>query len=325
MSTLRRLARAIGPQALAGLVVWAAVVVVAANVDDGALDLLAVLLLLGQLVVVPLGLLMVPAARSPLSSGLARGGRVLFRVGAVAALASLAVPRGEASAAIAALYLLPALLVGASALIDLRRLPLGGSGTPEIAGVAARLMLVAGALLFVLHRQDVAFARLPELGVRLAAVHLHFVGFGLLLMAGTLARRARLLGGAASWLLIVGTLPASVGTLVAPALQAGGALLVLAGLVALMAGTFTVLGDADVAPAARRLLFVSLACSAFVGATAALSLLGAPMAELSSMVRLHGTFAAAGVVVMGLIGWRLVDGMSSPLPPVESARVRSDN
>src|SRR5688572_10489132 len=98
MGTVRRLVRAIGLQALAGLAVWLVVVVVAVNVDAASLDLLAVLLLLGQLVVVPMGLLLLPGGRTTVSRALLRGGRVLFRVGAVGALASLALPRGELAA-----------------------------------------------------------------------------------------------------------------------------------------------------------------------------------------------------------------------------------
>lgn len=282
---------------------WVLVAVVAANVDTASLDLVTVLLLLGQLVVVPLGLLLVPGPRGGSAGALRHGGRVLFRVGGVAAIASLTIPRGELSAAVASLYLLPALLVGASALLDARAL----RSTSDVAGVAARLLLVVGALLFVLHRQDVAFAGLPELSVQLGAVHLHFVGFGLLLMASALARRSSRLGAVACWMLTAGSLPASVGSLVHPALAAVGAVLVLGGLLAVMAATFPVLADAGVRPAARRLLFVSIACAAFVGVMAALSVLGAQAAEIGSMVRLHGAFAAAGVVVIGLLGWRLAE------------------
>jgi hypothetical protein len=74
-----------------------------------------------------------------------------------------------------------------------------------------------------------------------------------------------------------------------------------------VAGTFTALADPGVPPGARRLLFVSIACSVFVGAMAVLSMIGAPMAEVGSMVRLHGSFAAVGVVFIGLVGWRLAE------------------
>ncbi|HEX7172676.1 MAG TPA: hypothetical protein VF365_08725 [Candidatus Limnocylindria bacterium] len=52
---IRRLVRAMGFTALGGLAVWGVVAVVAWRVDDATLDLPAVLLLFGQLVIVPLG------------------------------------------------------------------------------------------------------------------------------------------------------------------------------------------------------------------------------------------------------------------------------
>ncbi|MGH2418461.1 MAG: YndJ family transporter, partial [Candidatus Limnocylindria bacterium] len=191
MSTVRRLVRAIGLQALGGLAVWLIVAAVAANVDSAALDLVSVLLLFAQLVIVPLGLLLMPApGASPLARALVSSGRFGFRIGGVAALASFALPRGEVAAAVAALYLVPALLVAAASLL---RAPLVRRAS-DLAGVAAGPFLAAGAVLFVLYRQDVAFAGFSELAVQVASVHLHVVGFGLLLMAGALARRTARLG-----------------------------------------------------------------------------------------------------------------------------------
>lgn len=304
MSTLRSLVRAIGLQALGGLATWVIVAVVAINVDAASLDLVAVLLVFGQLVIVPLGLLLIQVAGDTPAGALARGGRVLFRVGGLTAIAALIIPRGELSAAVAALYLVPALLVGASAVLDARRIRSPSEG----AGVVARLLLLGGALLFVLHRQDIAFGGLPELSLQLGAVHLHFVGFGLVVTASALARRGSRPGTWACWLLAAGSLPASIGAIVHPALAVIGSVLVLGGLVAVTAGTLPLLADARVRPAARRLLFVSLACAVFVALLAMQSLLGAPAGEIGSMVRLHGSFGAIGFVFAGLLGWRLVEG-----------------
>jgi hypothetical protein len=296
MSTLRSMFRALGLQALGGLAVWLLVAVVAANLDTSSLDLVAVLLLLGQLVVVPLGLLLVPAPRDTLAGALGRGGRFLFRAGGVAAIASLAIPRGELSAAVAALYLVPALLVGGWAALDATRV----RSASDLAEVAARLMLLVGALLFVLHRQDVAFAGFPELAVQLASVHLHFVGFGAVVMAGAMARRRRRLGAAAVVALVVGSALQPFGAV-------GGAI-VLAGLLLLVAGTFTTLSDPDLPISARRLLFVSITVAIFVGTLAVAAIAGLPFGDIGSMVRLHGSFAAVGFTIAGLVGWRLAEG-----------------
>jgi hypothetical protein len=298
MSSVRRVVRAIGLPALGGLAVWLVVAAVAANVDTAALDLVSVLLLFAQLVIVPVGMLLIPASgASPLARALVRGGRFGFRIGGVAALASLALPRGELAAAVAALYLVPGLLVAGASLL---RAPSVRSAS-ELAEVAAGPLLAAGAVLFVLHRQDVAFTGFPELAVQVASVHLHVVGFGLVLMAGALARRSVRLGGAAVGLLVVGALTS-------PFLPAAGSVLVLAGLATLVAGTFAVLGRPDLPAGARRLLFVSIAFALFAGGVAAASAIGLGNLDVGSMARLHGTFAAIGVVFIGLVGWRLAEG-----------------
>lgn len=305
MSTVRRLVLAVGLQALAGLVVWLVVAVAALYVDTAALDLVTVLLLFGQLVVVPLGLLLVSASGHRTADALWGGARFLFRIGGVAAILSLAIPRGELSAAVAAVYLLPALLVGAASVLRapaIRR-------PSDLAAVAAGIFLAIGAFFFVLHRQDVAIEGFPELAVQITAVHLHFVGFGLLLVAGSLARRSARMGRAAVRLLMLGTVATPLGQFIHPVLELAGTIGVTGGLLAVTVGTFSVLADGAVPAAARRLLFVSVACSVFIGAMAVLYASGVargtPSIDIGSMARLHGTFAAIGVVFCGLLGWRL--------------------
>lgn len=306
MSTVRRLVLALGLQALGGLVVWLVVAVAALYVDTAALDLVTVLLLFGQLVVAPLGLLLVPASGNRVADALARGGRSLLRIGAVAAIASLAIPRGELSAAVAAIYVVPGLLVAAASVLRIPTI----RGPSDIAAVGAGISLLIGALFFVLHRQDVAFVGLPELAIHVSAVHFHFIGFGLVMMAGALARRSPRLGTTAVSLLLGGTWLTPIGALVGAPIQAVAATAVVAGLAALVAGTFPLLGDSRIPPAARRLHFVSIAFALFVGASAAWFVIGEAVGrthiDIGTMARLHGTFAAIGVVLCGLLGWRLV-------------------
>ena len=307
MSTVRRLVLALGLQTLAGLALWVIVAVVAANIDSAELDLVAVLLLFGQLVVVPLGLQLIPASGHRMADALMRGARFLLRIGGAAAIVSLAIPRGELSAAVAALYLLPALLVGVASIL---RAP-AVRRPPDLATVAAGIFLAIGALFFVLYRQDVAIEAFPELTVQVTAVHLHFVGFGLLLVAGSLADRSARMGRSAVRLLMLGSVATPLGHFIHPVLEVAGAIGVTAGLLAVTGGTFPVLADRGVPAAARRLLFVSIVFSLFIGAVAVVyaagEASGMPSVDIGSMVRLHGTFAAIGVVFCGLLGWRLVE------------------
>jgi hypothetical protein len=142
-------------------------------------------------------------------------------------------------------------------------------------------------------------------------VHLHFVGFGLLLVAGSLARRPARMGRAAVRLLMLGTVAMPLGQFIHPVLELAATIGVIGGLLAVTVGTLSVLADGAVSAAARRLLFVSIAFSVFIGAMvvwyASGVAGGTPSIDFVTMARLHGTFAAIGVVFCGLLGWRLVE------------------
>lgn len=294
-----------GLTALGGLVVWVVVAVVAWRVDDATLDLPAVLLLFGQLVVVPLGVGLLVGGGPPLTTALDRGGRFGLRLGGVAAVAALAVPRGELSAAVAALYLLPVLAVGMAGL--LRALPNGLPSTAQVARIAAGGFLVVGAVFFVIHRQGIGVAGVPEHILQLTAVHFHFTGFGVGLMAAELAERSGS-GRIGAWLLLAGMVVTPIGFLTGAAVQLSGALLVVAALLVIAVGTVSVVGRVG-SGAARRLLFVSSVVPWLVGGMAAVyaltEALGRPAIPLIAMASLHGVFAAFGVVFCGLLGWRL--------------------
>lgn len=302
---MRHLVLALGLQAVAGLAAWLIVAIVAASVDTAALDLVTVLLLFGQLVVVPLGLQLVPVSGHALADALSRGGRFLILVGGAAAIVALAIPRGELSAAVAALYVVPALLVAAASVLRAPRI----RSPSDLAAVAAGGSLAIGAFFFVLHRQDVGFAGIPELALQVGAVHFHFIGFGLVVMAGRLASRSPRRGGAAVALLVAGTLLTPIGILAGPLIRVAAAMTVVAGLLALLAGTFPVLADGRIPAAGRRLLFVSIAFALFVSASAVWYVIGETMGttliDIGVMARLHGSLAAIGVVFCGLLGWRL--------------------
>ena len=295
-----------GLTALGGLVVWTMVAVVAWRVDDARLDLPAVLLLFGQLVIVPLGMGLLDGGDPPIAVALDRAGRVGVRVGSVAALAALALPRGELSAAVAALYLLPVSVIGLAALLRFAADRRGR--VPAVADVAAAGFLVVGAVFFVVHRQGIGVLGMPEHIIQLTAVHFHFTGYGLGLMAGALAHRSSAVGGIGLAFLVAGMIVTPIGFLTLPPIQALGAILVVGALLVVAVGTVMALGR--IRPgAARRLLFVSSVFAWLVGGMAAVYAVseasGSPAIPLVAMAGLHGTFAAIGVVFCGLLGWRL--------------------
>lgn len=307
LSTIRHFVRALGLQTIGGLVVWTVIAAVAVAIDSATLDIVTVLLLFGQLVVVPMGLLLLTGG-SELERSLMRGGRFGFRLGGVAALASLAFPPGELSAAFAALYLLPAVLVGAASVLGVASCLRDGSiwRPVELGRAAAGAFLFIGALIFVLHRQGITFGGFGDLVMQLTAVHLHFVGFGLMLMAAELVRRRPGFGIAVP-LLLAGMIATPIGLVTHPSVQALGALLVLAALAIISVGTVTTL--ASLGPASRRLLFVSAVFPLLVGGMAAIyaigEALGSSTIPIAVMAPIHGGFGAIGVVFCGLLGWRL--------------------
>lgn len=307
MSTIRHLVLALGLQTIGGLVVWMIVAAVAVAVDTATLDIVTVLLLFGQLVIVPLGLLLLTGGTA-LERSLVRGGRFMFRLGGIAALASLAFAPGEMSAAVAALYLLPAVMVGTASVLSVASGVRDGSTwrPVELGRSAAGAFLLIGGLFFVLHRQGFTFGGFHDLVMQLSAVHFHFVGFGLMLMAAELARRRPGFGIAVP-LLLAAMLVTPIGYVTHPSVQVLGALLVVAALLIISAGTFTTL--VAVGPASRRLLFVSAVFPLLVGGMAAMyaigEALGLPTIPIAVMAPIHGGFGAIGVVFCGLLGWRL--------------------
>lgn len=306
MSTLRT----IGLVPLAGLAVWLAIAAAALLTDDPTLDLPTVLLVFGQLVIVPLGLSFLRFGGRP-EQALVRLARVGFRFGAVAVIVSLALPRGELAAGVAAIYLVPAVLVGAaSAVHGVRGLRGGWIWQPtRLAPTAAGAMLTVGALFFVLHRQGITVGGFPDHIIRLTAVHYHFTGFGLMLIAGSVARRARRTGTAGVYLLLAGMLITPIGFLVSPLVQVIGAVVVVSAIAAITVGTASALPL--MRPAPRLILMASggsmLVVAGLAAAYAIGEALGRPPVSVELMARVHGSLAAIGVVFCGLLGWRLAE------------------
>lgn len=298
---------AIGLQALGGLVVWLLVVAVAVLVRPPQLELVPVLLLFAQIVIVPLGLgLMSP--RGALERAIVSGSVFGFRIGGVAALMAIGLPRGEIAAALAALYLVPALAVGFLGVWRIVGGPWRDAG--RLGEACAAGFLAVGALFFVLHRQGGDLLGQPEQIIELTAVHFHATGFGLTLMAATLARRLPRWGLPALLLIVTGMVVTPIGFLTAPAVQVAGAVLVVAGLAMVAVGPMRLLGS--VGAGARAALLISSGSAALVGALALLyavtEALGSPAVSIPAMAATHGVAAALGVVGCGLFGWRLAAG-----------------
>ena len=305
MSTFQRAVAAIGLQTLAGLVVWAIVAAVGLAFAEPALGLTSLLLLFGQLVVVPLGLGLLRLDGGPASLALVRGARFGWRLAALAALVAVAIPPGALSAAVAALWLVPALAVGLAAVLSL---PVALRDPVRFAHAAAAGFLVVGALFFVLHRGGGDWAGVGPTIVQLTAVHFHVAGFGLALVTAELVERRRRIGTAAILLLVAGMALTALGFLTVRPVQAAGAVLVAVALLVAAVG-IAGLGHRIRSAAARWLLRISCASGFAVAGLALVYAIteaaGRPAIDIPTMAATHGVLAALGVVGAGLIGWRV--------------------
>ena len=270
-------------------------------------ELAVVLLLLAPLVVVPLGLRLLAE------------GTVVWRVlgwvqwpAALALLGAFAAPQGGG----AALWALPWFAVtGLVALVGLARLrDRGRRSAPELTLSFAMLYLAVGGGWLVLSRWGQRPLEFAPIIVLLTAVHFHYAGFALPLLAG-LAGRA--LGGVSARL-------AAFGTVVGVPLVAAGITLtpiLNTSLPELLAASFLVLASVPVVllhvrlgvraehQTAGMLLVLSglaLAVSMPLAAAYALgSYLGTPWLDIPMMVRFHGLTNAVGFALLGIAGWNL--------------------
>lgn len=272
------------------------------------------MLLLGALVVVPLGLGLVGGGDPYLDR--ARGWQPF---GALALIGSVAMPVGRPAALLALPWLAITVLVAMGGVRRLRRSP---GGPAEWSIDAGLIYLAVGGGWAVLSRLGTRPLDFPSLIVLLTAVHFHYAGFALPVLAGLAARngggrvgRLACLGVVAGVPLVAagitesqlrtGLLPPRLLELAAAWLTAGSTVAV--GLVQIHLGA----SRAGWPIAARILLGVSglsvlgpMALSGLyaLGLYAELSWIG-----IDRMIPWHGVVNAVGFALSGLVAWNLVE------------------
>lgn len=275
---------------------------------------------LALLVMVPLGL---GLAATPRESG---GTHRLYTLaafaqfpGALLAVAALAVPVGTVASVV--LVLPWVAITGLVALVGAwRLLSRGVRPIPELAVDAALFYVTVGAVALVLHRAGINL-RFDPLIILLTAVHYHYAGFVLPLVAGLAGRRltgadgrferdvAGRVGLAATLVIIVNLVLIAVGITFSPSIEvvavafftvavAVFALFVLARVVpTLERGPAVLLGIASVSIVGTMALALAYGYSAF---PATGRLLG-----IGEMVRWHGTLNAFGFALPALLAFRI--------------------
>ena len=281
------------------------------------------MLLLASLVVIPMGLGLVPPTGR--ESGPAWPRRAASRLQLPAALllvASFALPAGPT----AALLTLPWL--GVTALVALGgmfRLRAGARTVAEVCLDAGLVYLAVGGAWAVISRAGLRPLGFPDVIVLMTAVHFHYAGFALPLLAGSVTRA---LGGTLASLAGLGVVAGVplvaagitdaqlAGGLFGPhrlELVASGLLAASAALVGLLQVRLAIRAGRPVL--VRTLLAISglavLGPMALAGLYATGAAAGVAWVDFEAMARYHGAVNALGFALPGLLAWNLDRSISA--------------
>ena len=298
--------------AAVGAVVWVAAL------STGELGPIDRALALAPLVLVPLGLTVARTAAFEGTPGRLAAAATLAQFPAAALLtASLLVPGGIVAGALALPWLLVAAALALAGALRLRERvrstgPVAGGALAETTVDAGLIYLPAAAVALVGSHLGITLWFEPVI-VRLTAVHFHYAGFVLPVVAGVAARSLPDPGRA--FRAVVGVVA------VGPALIAVGiAFSPLVEVASVAAFTVAVAGFGGlvvrrVAPTRPRGQAALLAVSALALPVSMLLALGfgvgefvgwaPPGLDLGTMVLVHGSLNAFGFALAGLVGWRL--------------------
>ena len=298
--------------ALAGTLVWLLLLVLLPPAPQ-TIFLITQLLLLAVLVFVPLALGLVAASRSARAAG---GWRLAVRVqpfAAAAVVAAFLLPVGVPAGVLALSWLL---FAGIAALLGMTQLfDHDGRDAAELCIDVSLLLLPIGGFWLAMARFGVRPLGFGDTIILLTAVHFHYAGFALLMLAGLAGRRLRV-GAPVAWRIfrlvaagmITGVPLVALGITFSRVLEILGVLLLASSVLLLALLTLV----AVVPQLARRAAGVLLAISAL--ASIATMLLAAGYAggsmvglalTIPQMVLAHGAVNAFGLVLCGLLAWTI--------------------
>jgi hypothetical protein len=293
--------------AVTGSAAWVLTALLAAT---GALDLTLIdlLLVLGPLVIVPVGLIVAGRTDDRAVTWLRLGAAALT-------VPALLAGRGGGAGAVALPWLAVALSLAVPAASTWLRRP--DFRPAALARLASPVYLTVGATWLVASRLGMEPVGIGEPIVELTAVHFHFAGFAAALLAARtyeVASRVTPRWATAGTILTIGAPPiVAIGftTGAAPA-QVGGAVLLSLGVWIVAALTVAAVLPLTAGAGARVLLGIS---ALSVGVPMVLAVFWAagqhydvPALDVAAMARIHGTLNAFGFSLAGLLGWALRDG-----------------
>ncbi|MBA3805744.1 MAG: YndJ family protein [Acidobacteria bacterium] len=312
--------------AVAGALVWLALLILARSREPFDLRIIKGLFLLGALVIVPLGLsLAATPDRDNRHSIFYRLAILSQPFGAAMIICSYLFEQGLAAALFASVWLITTALISLFGLV--RFLPRGATHAEEVAIDAGLIYLVVGGGWFVLSRYGLQPLGFGDTIVLLTAIHFHYAGFAAPILVGLAGRtlsdtgiRARRLFWIICIAVISGTPLVAGGIAFSPVLALVGAGFITVGLWLLAAlVVMRVIPHLRSSVGAKIMLAVSSASSAVAMALACLYaysiVAGRLVLSIPQMAMFHGVANALGFSLCGLIAWCFIRPAARSLPP----------
>ncbi|WP_406740683.1 YndJ family protein [Streptomyces atratus] len=264
--------------------------------------LVGLIVMLGMLVVVPVGLRLTGAPELDRI-------RRLWPLFAVPGAVALWLPRGGPATALAACYALGAVLLALHAPPRLLRSPSKSRAPAEIALLTALVTPSIAATALVAERSGHPLFGFGLGILALTVPHFHFAGFAAALVSGLVCRTADSRAGRFAALSVpLGTLLVLIGYFIGDRAELAGAVVLTAGMWTVALLTWRSIRDRNRDRITRVLLAVS---SAVLAVTMVLALswalgeaTGLPHPTLSWMAATHGVGNALGFALCSLLAWR---------------------
>jgi YndJ-like protein len=299
--------------AFAGAVVWL-LLLFTRIAGAQETELISRLLLLGVLVIVPLGLSLISDLNNRGQSRPNQFPMNMQPVGAAAIVISIFLSEGFAAAALASVWLM---VTGLIALFGLLRL-LRASVTSEtdLCIAAGLVYLPIGGVWLIASRLGIQPFGFGDTIVLLTAVHFHFAGFAAPILAG-LAGNALPTNGivnsafrVAAIGIVAGTPLVAGGITFSPVLALAGAIVVSVGLIVLSALVIGWVVPSLPSASAQALLIISsvatLPAMVLACAYAYSIVFNRLIIDIPQMAMTHGIANAFGFALCGLVGWSIV-------------------
>jgi hypothetical protein len=298
--------------AILGALVWFSLFLTRIG-DSPETALIQRIVLLGVLVIVPLGLSLVPASGDG-ASWLYRKALLAQPFAAIGAVVSFLLEPGVPAAVLAFLWFCETALIALFGLQRLRRPELRSAA--EVSITAGLILVPVAGVWMVVHRLGIQILGYGDTIILLTAVHFHFAAYAAPILAGLAGRSLSQYAGVSRVfkftpiLIIAGTPLVAAGISFSPALALSGTIMISIGLVLLAILVLGwVLPSLKSIPGRVLLLLSSISClpAMLLACIYAYSIVFKQLLiDIPQMAMTHGILNAFGFSLCGLIAWCFV-------------------